>query len=95
MALDYFAIMADGVRITYRLEGNTDPDAPLVVLSNPSLVDLTFWDEFLSAFFAKPQNTRYRVLRYDNRGRSKHSEDRPLSLDILADDFSPFWLKSK
>jgi pimeloyl-ACP methyl ester carboxylesterase len=95
MALDYVAVMADGVRIAYRLDGNTDPDAPLVVLSNPSLVDLTFWNEFLSAFFAKPQNTRYRVLRYNNRGRSKHSEDRPLSLDILADDVLALLAKIK
>lgn len=79
-------VMSDGVEIPYRLDGNADPNAPLLVLSNPSLVDLSIWDETLSAFLANPQNQRYRLLRYDNRGRSKHNEKTPLNLEILTSD---------
>ncbi|KAJ9603150.1 hypothetical protein H2200_012445 [Cladophialophora chaetospira] len=86
MASENVAVMPDGVQIRYRLDGSSGLNAPLIVLSNPSLVDLTFWDEALALFLQNPQNTKYRILRYDNRGRSKHNEQRRLSLDILMED---------
>lgn len=76
----------DGVNLSYRLEGSTDPSAPLLVLSNSILVDYTIWDSFVSHFLAlKPH---YRILRYNTRGRttlpaSSHS---PITLSTLTTD---------
>ncbi|KAF2622886.1 alpha/beta-hydrolase [Macroventuria anomochaeta] len=76
----------DGVNLSYRLEGSTNPDAPLLVLSNSILVDYGIWDDFVENFIKlAPQ---YRVLRYNTRGRSKLPKDSisPVTVDVLADD---------
>jgi 3-oxoadipate enol-lactonase len=54
-------IQANGVRLSYRLDGA--PEAPLLLLSNSLGTELGMWDSQL-AEFAK----RFRVLRYDSRG---------------------------
>lgn len=83
---NHVLVMSDGTRIPYRLDGNPDPNAPLIILSNPSLVDLSIWDDMLVPFFAQPDNQQYRTLRYDNRGRSKHNGKTALNIDILTGD---------
>ncbi|KAF1922807.1 alpha/beta-hydrolase [Didymella exigua CBS 183.55] len=77
---------SDGVDLEYRLEGNPDPDAPLLVLSNSILVDYSIWDALVTGFLAlKPS---YRVLRYNTRGRSAlpASSTAPITLDVLTAD---------
>ncbi|KAJ5488553.1 hypothetical protein N7539_003443 [Penicillium diatomitis] len=85
-AVESFITTKDGVELPYRLEGSTDPDAPVVVLSNSILVDWNIWDRFVDAFFARQQNQRYRVLRYLTRGRRAASGQQPVTVDLLASD---------
>jgi pimeloyl-ACP methyl ester carboxylesterase len=77
---------SDGVNLDYRLEGSTDPDAPLLVLSNSILVDYTIWNDFVNFFLKLKPN--YRILRYNTRGRSTLPKDSiaPINLNVLADD---------
>lgn len=86
MDTEHSLTMVDGVSIPYRLDGCSEPNAPLIVLSNPSLVDWSIWDEFISTFSAVPQNKKYRFLRYEARGRSNNGGANPLTLDTLTDD---------
>ncbi|KAJ5690872.1 hypothetical protein N7462_005264 [Penicillium macrosclerotiorum] len=85
-AVESFVTTKDGVEIPYRLEGSTDPHAPVVVLSNSILVNWNIWDRFVDSFFARPQNQRYRVLRYLTRGRRAASGEQPVNIDLLASD---------
>ncbi|KAJ5894879.1 hypothetical protein N7495_006570 [Penicillium taxi] len=85
-AVESFVTTADGVEIPYRLEGSTDPYAPVVVLSNCILADWKIWDRFVDAFFARKQNQRYRVLRYLTRGRRSQSGEQAVTIDVLASD---------
>ncbi|GAD95888.1 conserved hypothetical protein [Paecilomyces variotii No. 5] len=85
-AVESYMTTRDGVDITYRLEGAGEPDAPLLVLSNSILVEWGIWDYFLDAFFQQPQNRRYRVLRYHTRGRLEQCGERPVTVDVLAED---------
>ncbi|KAJ5811265.1 hypothetical protein N7474_007566 [Penicillium riverlandense] len=87
-ALESFVTTADGVELPYRLEGATDPNAPVVVLSNSILVNWNIWDRFVDAFFARKQNQRYRVLRYLTRGRRSPSGEQPVNIDLLASDLA-------
>lgn len=89
MGTENVATMSDGVQIPYLIDGNPEPNAPLIVLCNPSLVDYSFWDEFLTLFRAKPQSEPYRFLRYNNRGRvpnNTNTTNAPLTLDRLTED---------
>ncbi|KAJ4367840.1 hypothetical protein N0V86_009677 [Didymella sp. IMI 355093] len=76
----------DGVPLSYRLEGNPSPTAPLLVLSNSILVDHSIWDAFVTAFLAL--SPHYRILRYNTRGRSALPKDSitPVTVDVLAAD---------
>ncbi|KAJ5083326.1 hypothetical protein N7456_012753 [Penicillium angulare] len=85
-AVESFITTKDGVEIPYRLEGSTDPDAPVVVLSNSILVDWNIWDRFVDAFFARKENQKYRVVRYLTRGRHSASGEQPVNIDVLASD---------
>lgn len=87
-AVESFVTTQDGVEIPYRLEGCTDPNAPVVVLSNSILVNWNIWDRFVDAFFARKQNQRYRVLRYLTRGRRAQSGEQPVNIDLLAADLA-------
>jgi len=81
-----FITTSDKITLRYRLEGSADPDAPLIILSNCILADLGLWDHFLVAFFSHPQNLRYRVLRYDTRGRTSECGTQAINIDLLASD---------
>ena len=85
-AVESFITTKDGVEIPYRLEGSTDPNAPVVVLSNSILVNWNIWDRFVDAFLARKENQRYRVVRYLTRGRRSASGEQPVTVDLLASD---------
>jgi len=85
--IESFVTTPDGVQIPYRLEGSSDPNAPLLVLSNSILVDYGIWDDFVSSFL-QLTNNKYRILRYNTRGRSALPPNAisPITVDVLADD---------
>ncbi|PGH27595.1 hypothetical protein AJ80_00608 [Polytolypa hystricis UAMH7299] len=85
-AIESFVTTRDGVDIPFRLEGSSDPTAPLIVLSNSILTHYAIWDGFLAEFFANPQNHKYRVLRYLTRGRLSKCGDTSVTVDVLAAD---------
>ena len=77
----------DGVELPYRLEGSSDPNAPLLVCVNSILVDLGIWDDFIPAFLQATKG-KYRVLRYNTRGRNAlpDSANKQVTVDMLAND---------
>lgn len=86
-AIESFVTTPDGVELPYRLEGSSDADAPLIVLSNSILVDYGIWDGFVAEFFAVPEHKKYRVLRYLTRGRSSSTgSSAKITIDVLAAD---------
>ncbi|GES62085.1 alpha/beta-hydrolase [Aspergillus terreus] len=85
-AVESFVTTADGVDLPYRLEGSTDPHSPVIVLSNSILVDYSIWDGFVDAFLARPENQRFRILRYQTRGRTSQCGAQPVTIDLLASD---------
>ena len=87
-ALESYITTEDGVEIPYRLEGSSEPHAPLIVLSNSILVEWGIWDDFVSAFLSAPENKKYCVLRYNTRGRSSDCGKQPVSLDVLTSDIT-------
>ena len=78
----------DGTILPFRLEGSTtDPDAPVLVLVNSVLVTYSIWDTFIKQFFSHPQNRKYRILRFNSRGRlSNTGTTTPVTVDLLATD---------
>lgn len=85
-AIESWITTKDGVELPYRLEGSSDPRAPLIVLANSILVDYGIWDGFLTSFFSNSENQKYRVLRYSKRGRSAKCGTQPVTVDLLASD---------
>ncbi|RDL31126.1 uncharacterized protein BP5553_09915 [Venustampulla echinocandica] len=85
-AIESFITTPDGVPLPYRLEGSSDPNAPLIVLCNSILVTWGIWDSFLTSFFSSPSNKKYRILRYQTRGRSSSCGETPITVDLLASD---------
>ncbi|KFY69377.1 hypothetical protein V496_00312 [Pseudogymnoascus sp. VKM F-4515 (FW-2607)] len=85
-AIESYITTKDGVSLPYRLEGSSDPQAPLIVLSNSILVNDNIWDGFVSAFLSKPENKKYRIVRYLTRGRLDACGDQPITVDLLAND---------
>ncbi|RJE23948.1 Alpha beta hydrolase [Aspergillus sclerotialis] len=85
-AVESFITTTDGARLAYRLEGNTDPNAPVIVLSNSILVDWSIWDSFVEKFLSNPKNSQYRILRYLTRGRTKEFGEKDVNIDLLASD---------
>jgi pimeloyl-ACP methyl ester carboxylesterase len=85
--IESFITTPDGVNLSYRLEGSTDPNAPLLVLSNSILVDYGIWDDFVEQFL-QLTNSHYRVLRYNTRGRTTLPSDNTtaIDVDVLAKD---------
>jgi pimeloyl-ACP methyl ester carboxylesterase len=86
-AIESWITTKDGVQLPYRLEGSSDPDAPLLVCINSILVDFRIWDDFVPAFL-KLTNNKYRVIRYNTRGRSSlpSSSTSPVTIDTLTSD---------
>lgn len=85
-AIESYITTPDGVSLPYRLEGSTDPQAPLIVLANSILVSYNIWDDFVSAFLAKPENKKYRIVRYSTRGRFSACGEQSVSVDLLTSD---------
>ena len=85
-AIESYVTASDGVVLPFRLEGSLEPDAPLIVLSNSVLVEWGIWDEFVATFFSVAENSKYRILRYQARGRSAKCGDTPVTVDVLATD---------
>ncbi|OAX79962.1 hypothetical protein ACJ72_05714 [Emergomyces africanus] len=86
-AIESYITTPDGVTLPYRLEGSTNPHAPLILLSNSILTHYEIWDDFISTFFSSsPENCQYRILRYLTRGRLQNCGEQPITLDVLADD---------
>lgn len=75
-----FAVMTDGCRIAWQLEG--PENAPFLVLSNSLGTAMSMWDAQVPAF-----SSQFRVLRYDTRGHG--ASDAPsgdYGLDRLGRD---------
>lgn len=85
-AIESFITTKDGVELPYRLEGCSDPAAPLIVLSNSILVDWGIWDGFIQSFFANEANKRFRLVRYLTRGRQTSVGNTKTTVDVLASD---------
>lgn len=85
-AIESFITTPDRIELPYRLEGSSEPDAPLIVLANSILVSYQIWDAFLASFFANPANKKYRVVRYQKRGRFASCGEKPITIDTLAAD---------
>lgn len=85
-AIESYITTNDGAVLSYRLEGSSDIYAPLIVLSNSVLVEWGIWDGFVTAFSSKPENKKYRIVRYHTRGRSSECGNQPVTVDLLASD---------
>jgi len=87
-AIESIVTTTDGVILPYRLEGNSNPQAPLILLINSILVNHTIWTPFLQSFLQA--NPQYRILRYDARGRSALpstlNPNPPITIELLAAD---------
>ncbi|KAF2807191.1 alpha/beta-hydrolase [Mytilinidion resinicola] len=84
--IESYVTTKDGVELPYRLEGASDPQAPLIVLCNSILVQFGIWDAFVDAFLERSENKKFRILRYNTRGRSSNSGSQPVTVDLLASD---------
>lgn len=93
-AIESYIVTHDGVKLPYRLEGSPEDDAPVIVLVNSILVTWGIWDGFVESFFSASENKKYRILRYNSRGRytlpqssstSSKEQDR-ITIDTLASD---------
>ncbi|KAF2493013.1 alpha/beta hydrolase [Lophium mytilinum] len=84
--IESYVTTKDGVELPYRLEGSSDPQAPLIVLCNSILVEMGIWDAFIDAFLSRAENKKFRILRYHTRGRSSNSGSEPVTVDLLASD---------
>ncbi|MCJ1300053.1 hypothetical protein MMC08_002847 [Hypocenomyce scalaris] len=80
--------MSDGQTGKYRLQGNTNPEAPVIVFSNSLLTTWDIWDQFIESF--AQQHPEFRILRYNTRGRDalNSSSTKPITLELLAKDIA-------
>ncbi|PVH95754.1 alpha/beta-hydrolase [Periconia macrospinosa] len=87
--IESFVTTPDGVQLPYHLSGSASPSAPLLILINSILVSHEIWSDFSTAFHSLT-NTKYRILRYNTRGRStlppSSSTTQPITVDTLAAD---------
>lgn len=73
-------IKVNGIQINYEIDG--PEGAPWLMMSNSLSTTLHMWDLQMEAFAS-----RYRVLRYDQRGHGDTEvPPGPYSFDLLADD---------
>jgi pimeloyl-ACP methyl ester carboxylesterase len=85
-AIESYVTTEDGAVLPFRVEGSTDPEAPLIVLSNSVLVEWGIWDGFIGKFLESPEGKKYRILRYHTRGRSSSCGNQAVTVDLLASD---------
>jgi pimeloyl-ACP methyl ester carboxylesterase len=85
-AIESFVTTKDGVELPFRLEGSSDPDVPFIVLTNSILVEYGIWDGFVASFLSTPVNKKYRIIRYNSRGRSSSCGSQKITIDVLASD---------
>ncbi|KAL3420477.1 alpha beta hydrolase fold family [Phlyctema vagabunda] len=86
-AIESYVTTKDGVVLPYRLEGSSDPQAPLIVLANSVLVDYHIWDGFIKHFTATSVGKKYRFVRYLSRGRfTLPLDSKSVTIDVLASD---------
>ena len=79
---------ADGTKSTYRLEGNTDPSAPVMVFVNSLMTSREMWDEFIS-IWGTVYHPQYKFLRYESRGRGEvAASGDSITLEVLAADLA-------
>ncbi|KAM3071785.1 hypothetical protein ACMFMG_009644 [Clarireedia jacksonii] len=75
--IESYITTSDGVSLPYRLE----------VLSNSILVTHSIWTPFIKTFLSNPSNhAKYRILRYNTRGRTSNAGSVPVTIDLLASD---------
>ncbi|KAL3469557.1 alpha/beta-hydrolase [Aspergillus californicus] len=74
----------DGLCIPYKLEGNPDPKAPVVVFVNSLLTSMHMWNFLIPIL--KEKRPHLRFLRYDARGRNKVPRREAATLSTLAAD---------
>lgn len=73
-------VEANGININYRLDG--PEDAPIVMLSNSLMSNLTMWDPQMAVL-----TESFRVLRYDTRGHGDtDAPSGPYTIQLLAED---------
>lgn len=86
-AIESTVSTSDGAVLPFRLEGSSDPDAPVLVLINSVLTTWGIWDAFLKHFFSRPENQKYRVVRFLARGRAIPSGTAaPVTTEVQASD---------
>lgn len=73
-------IVANGIQLAYRIDGN--PNGPALILSNSLMSSAAMWDDTLPALTDK-----YRVIRYDKRGHGQSEvKAAPYSIALLTQD---------
>jgi len=75
------SIVANGIRIAYRVDDSAAPGRPWIVFSHSLACDHRMWDPQVPAF------RDYRLLRYDTRGHgASEAPAGDYPLEALADD---------
>ncbi|KAK7947705.1 uncharacterized protein PG986_008591 [Apiospora aurea] len=83
----FVTLPSDGLVVPYRLEGNPDPQAPVIAFCNSLLTSLHMWDGLVSML--ETQRPQYKILRYDARGRrAVPHPPQPATLEMHADDLA-------
>jgi len=73
-------INVNGVDLAFRFDGRMD--APVLMMSNSLMSNLSMWDPQMEAF-----SESYRVLRYDTRGHGRSAAPLgPYSMEMLGED---------
>jgi pimeloyl-ACP methyl ester carboxylesterase len=86
-AIESYVTTSDGVELPYRIEGSQDANAPVLLCVNSILVDYGIWDDFVPAFLSLTK-TKYRVVRFNTRGRSSlpTTSTTPITIQTLTTD---------
>ena len=75
----------DGAKVQYRIEGSSDPSAPVILCVNSILAHYDIYTAFTQKFLSA--NPSYRVVRYLSRGRtSSVGSTSPITLDTHTQD---------
>jgi pimeloyl-ACP methyl ester carboxylesterase len=85
-AIESYVTTDDGAVLRYRLDGSSDPKAPAIVLINSVLVEWGIWDGFVEKFGKTPKGDKYRIVRFNSRGRDDKVGTEDVTIDLLAKD---------